>query len=271
VNRDGPINLKCYVHWVDIAEALGREYFVLADDETLISKIVVLHRMLGKPMPRFLDTLAAQKGMIAYGLERIPTQGALYTPFIHARDAGYKRFWNIDADDTCIFALPESIANLLLCAEKYADDSEIHLFSFDMWHSRLFYEWYDGQPLKHPMANIWTFGVCLVNNAQLDYIKYLKPELSAEVISATDGEQFVLDNYLGWCRTKKYFNIETWYADGLWFDHVGNSVSCHADGLYRLRGRDLPIAADCVELNFAMKNLSSYKFKEYIYRLWPML
>ena len=50
------------------------------------------------------------------------------TPFSHAKAHGFKRFWNIDGDDTMLCLFSERAAEMLKTIEKYADSHNIDIF-----------------------------------------------------------------------------------------------------------------------------------------------
>lgn len=56
--------------------------------------------------------------------------------FYHAKQYHYPYFWNIDADDTCIYLLPERVGELLCTIENYVKKNQVHTISIDMWISK---------------------------------------------------------------------------------------------------------------------------------------
>ncbi len=67
---------------------------------------------------------------------------------MHAKENGFKAFWNIDADDTCFCLSPKRMTELLSTTEHYACSNNIHIFSLDMHRSALEGQhWSNGQLL----------------------------------------------------------------------------------------------------------------------------
>ena len=151
------------------------------------------------------------------------------TTFLHAREHGYKDFWNIDADDIGLYAEPRRIAELLCYVKDYAKNNGIHCFSLDAQHTI-----YKGV--------FWTFGVTYTQN-NLDWLKIMREHCNDSaflekyfILTESTKESYVhrsIDWLMTYLREIKIANIETYYVENL------RAVINHDEDAYRFPTRGL--------------------------------
>lgn len=132
----------------------------------------------------------------------------------HADEHEYKRFWNIDADDTFVCLDPVRIVEMLKTVEEYSKKNGIAVNGLDMWRSMSIAEnWVKGDN--------WSLGITYIDNSldwkriMLDYCEHYKEELGIDEYD----EDVNLDWYFTYLRKKKVAKIETFYFENLKFMH----------------------------------------------------
>lgn len=132
------------------------------------------------------------------------------TTFLHARDMGYKDFWNIDADDIKLYISPERIAELLTATKTYANENKINLFTLDIWKT-----W-------GKLRNGWSFGVVYTDNS-VDWInimrEHCKDSYFFERYSYANGIIRNVDWICTYLREINAATIETFYFENLYIIH----------------------------------------------------
>ena len=130
------------------------------------------------------------------------------TPFLHARDMGYKDFWSIDADDIKLYISPERIAELLTTVKTYANTNKINLFSLDIWTT-----WHFGEH--------WSFGIVYTDNS-VEWINILREHCKDPYLFERYGQRNI-DWFCTFLRAIKAAKIETFYFENLRMIHeAGN-------------------------------------------------
>jgi hypothetical protein len=255
VNRRETYSCRNLQNWLDIVQAYeGAKAFIQCDNEEL--KEMIVHNtncLTMKDTVSFIETQWEDKdlGEITARAANDKWAKASYahlTTFLHARQNGYDKFWNIDADDTVFCMSPEHTVKCLKDVEEYAGQQDIKLFSLDMHFSDFF-------------GCHWTYGVTYTDNS-VNWLEYMKEHMS------DGGFQVInLDWYTTYLRTLRDYKIETFYFENLKFIHYSedffkrpaNSGMRHwkdgnvifpilAYGYGRTDIGILPIAKDCIRL-----------------------
>lgn len=171
VNRDAAYTLNCLHRWMAIAERMNAAVIIVCDNPRLERKIY-RHTWVKDPNLQFITSVKTPfMGFINNIAAKHWHNAACahLTTLFHARQSGFTRFWNIDADDTLFLCSDEAVVSLLEQAQNYAEVNDIHLFSLDMWKSRTYG--------KH-----WSWGItyCRTN---LDVLSIISSEKNADWIS----------------------------------------------------------------------------------------
>ena len=139
------------------------------------------------------------------------------TTFIHARDNGYKNFWNIDADDVEIYAKPRRVAKMLKTVKDYAVKKNIHIFALDFW-------------ITNSNGINWSYGVAYIDNAVkwLDLMKIHCSDESyfdfAKQIEKIWGIPANADAFTNYLKNISDVNIETYYFENLYLMHYHSDM-----------------------------------------------
>ena len=215
--------LTCFFHWVDICETLGADFYVVCDNEEL--KMQLIHVNSSTKNKRFFKFIPSYRNELSDICGNIiddswlNTAFALLTPFVHAKEKGFAGIWNIDADDTLILAHPQECAKLLLKAEEYALGQHLDCFSFDMWYSQL----------NHNSIMHWSFGICYANMST-DFISAMEAGKRIAENTGYSPMHWNLDDFFSFLKGHGLLKCETFYCEGLWFEHCGFAISCHENG-----------------------------------------
>lgn len=137
VNRDACYTLDCLHRWLAVAERMNAAVIIICDNPKLEKRIfrntwikdtnLQFITSARRPFRGFINNVASKHWQNA--------ACAHLTSLLHARESGFNRFWNIDADDTLFLCSEDAIISLLKQAQVYAETNNIHLFSLDMWKS----------------------------------------------------------------------------------------------------------------------------------------
>ncbi|MDR0570073.1 MAG: hypothetical protein LBG71_02470 [Clostridiales Family XIII bacterium] len=271
INATEDSDLKCFCHWVEIADAMGYEYYVVVDKDSVEAAIRNLCRLSGYTEPReFIPSYREELETACRSFVHdkwLNVAYALLTPSVHAKRNHIDFFWNIDADDTFFHESPQDCALMLLEAEQYAKNHDIDIFSFDMWHS---------------LISHWSFGISFSNNC--DWVACV--EKGIEWLRATFGGEFDIKQYCVYfkhdmfmklsvnCNLDAYFNFlirysmlnaRCFYCENVLFEHVGHRITFYGEeifyGLAYLRETERFLRGDgVVKLARAMplKSLSQF-------------
>ncbi|MDR2649197.1 MAG: hypothetical protein LBB94_05705 [Clostridiales bacterium] len=166
INRGTDISLKCFWYWVEIVEAYGADFFIIVDNEEVKYQIMNLYLSNGhSKAPKIIPSYRNQLKSVIEDLfsgKWINIGYALLTPFVHAKENNYSSIWNIDADDTMLFAQPQVCVSLLKKAEDHAIKQNIDILGLDFLYSIF---------CNRQLVR-WTFGVTFAN-MNVDYIKVI--------------------------------------------------------------------------------------------------
>lgn len=215
INLNTDFAVECFNHWTNIVEALGADYYIVCDKDELKERVIN-----DKNKDKFMPTLLQAKQILRNIVVPfwLNAGAALLTPFLHAKEKGYKTFWNIDADDTVMCADALKCAEMLKKVQEYADKTDVDCFSLDM-HSSGFERFY-----PH-----WTFGVCYCKSST-DYVSKLLGfnEFFASIDLKRDD---LFDNNLDeiFSILGEYSQIKTgtFYIENLYFRHCDFEIHCY--------------------------------------------
>lgn len=267
VNIDNDYTVKYLEHWVQIAEALGADYYVLCDNDALMRRILDAQARKGE-CQRKHKFIASRNERLQACKEVFPlreaTGCALLTPFVHAHENGFANFWNVDADDTIMLCAPDVCAKILKGASDCAEQKRLDAFSLDMWYSR-------------NNGTHWSFGVTYTTT-KADHIKIVEDNISLyHRLCASSPERTRLkniDEFFSNMRIERLLKLETFYVENMYFDHRGKiNTWRNGEVIYNYVVRDAdgrafckkPIAADCVKLDFGLGDQdSSPEFREQV-------
>ena len=275
INRSETENLNIFWHWVKIVDAIGADYFVLVDSESVRTSIEQLYIENGyTTQPKFITSYRDKLCKICEGLFDDYWLNVAYshlTPIIHAIENNFGCFWGIDADDTVLCASPHDCCLLLEEARQFALNNQINLFSLDMCYSR-----------RLPQHYHWSFGVAFTN-MNVDYLKVLekgKCLLGGKPISEMANMYPVLnvDSYFSFLSDQGYLLCKSFYCEGLFFDHHKTYLIKYKEKsiefLYgsldilqmtQIRSSEIPIGTDSVKLDISLSEFqSSLKIREEI-------
>jgi hypothetical protein len=267
INLNTDFSIECFKHWTNIVEAAGADYYIVCDKAELKER-VINDKNKDKFMPTSLEAKQILRNIVVpFWLN---AGAALLTPFLHAKEKGYKTFWNIDADDTVMCADALKCARILKEVQEYADKTDIDCFSLDM-HSSGFERFY-----PH-----WTFGVCYCKTST-DYISKLMGfnEFFASINLKRDE---LFDNNLDevFSILGEYSQIKTgiYYVENMYFRHCDFEIHCYKDRrfiyrdcsqftkvLWRLKNSEiengLPIPERFVKFDIGLTQEESLAFLE---------
>ena len=228
INKSSDQAVMCFFHWVDICEMLDADFYVVCDDEELKKQLLKIydsnrHSETFKFISSYRDELSGVCSKIIRDSMRKNIGYALLTPFIHAKKNGFEKIWNIDADDTVMFAHPQICAEILSTAERYAEERQIDCFSFDMWYSQFRFN-----NILH-----WSFGIVFVNMA-VDYIKTIEAGKDiAEKIEYAPITSWNIDSFFSFLKEQGLLRCETFYCENLWFEHCDFAISKYNEGMLK--------------------------------------
>jgi hypothetical protein len=214
VNRTETYIYRNLQNWLDIVQAYeGAKAFIQCDNDKL--KEMILDNTNCETMKDKVSFIKTQWNnddieQITSSVIEPRWYKAAYahlTTFLHAKQNGYERFWNIDADDTVFCISPERTVECLKSAEKYAEENDIKLFSLDMHFS-------------DSLGWHWTYGITYTDN-RIDWIGYMKKHVEDKEISGflAKSENRNIDWYTTCLRNIADYKIETFYIENLKFIH----------------------------------------------------
>ena len=135
VNQDFKITWGYLCAWLEIVNQFpNNKVYVVCDKPDLALEI---EEHLDKNFGIEIIPSARDSAELKYIMDNAIVEGwhnagyAHLTTFLHARDNGYKNFWNIDADDLKLCAKPRKIAKLFKDVKEYATKNELDVFSLD--------------------------------------------------------------------------------------------------------------------------------------------
>jgi organic radical activating enzyme len=227
INNGERDNYECFWHWVRIAQESKADIYVLCDNDRIRREIENTNKQINTKLSficseRAYLSKACKNFEMRHGKPDNVVAYALLTPFVHAAKHGVKAFWNIDADDTVLFAKPEVCSRVLNQAADYADKNKIDCFSLDMCYS--------GFPLAH-----WSFGVTYTK-MEKDYIHLL--EITKPLKAYSDcpwrlEDRYNIDDYFNFLGYIHVLKIGEWYVENLYFEHLNTWRNTWKDGRIR--------------------------------------
>jgi len=270
INSESEFSLRCFMHWVRICETLSSDIFVVCDKEQLKNTVTTLLSDNGYYKPcKFIESYRKQLRSACEDIlspNWFNAGSALLTPFVHAKEMGFSSFWNIDADDTIMFASPQVCAKILKKAEEYANEQQLDVFSLDMWYSQLCY-W----NIKH-----WSFGI-VFTRMDADYFQIIERGKSLQKLLNYTLTHENIDDYFSFLREQQMLRAETFYCENLYFEHLKNYINTWKSGdlsyeteqpirwLRKIDKVGVPIAYDAVKLDLGLsQNDSSLKIRDNI-------
>ncbi len=210
INRQEDFALKNLSRWIDVSFLMRADCIIVCDSEEL-RKRIQNHLLIYSDI-RYIKS--EKTGPLSYIVDHIANRNwvnasyAHLTTFWHA-NGKYKKFWNIDADDTRFCVSIKRQAEILKCAQEYAQANDIDCFSLDMWRSET-------------LGRHWSFGVTYVNG-DYDWIGLCKERCNDQAYFDMDkeGNQNVdwFFTYLSECSGRR---IETFYFENLKYIHYSN-------------------------------------------------
>lgn len=211
INRQKNYTFACLQKWIDIANLLGVDFYIICDDNDLKKDVLKKIKFKDSNIKIIKSCKSREIKAISSRVANKQWQNAAYahlTTFFHARENNIKYFWNIDADDTSFLMYSEHLVNELRKIEIYAKENHIAAFSLDMWKSIT-----DG---KH-----WSFGITYIDNT-IDWFKLLKEHYDDFDYINYPNVNFNLDCYFTYLNKITDIKFETFYFENLRFIHWGN-------------------------------------------------
>ena len=215
INRNNQYTMWCIQQWIDAINAAGMDFIFVVDNESLEKRVLAEVNFYSADI-KMMRSKRKQLKNIAPNLCEPIWEKCTYaqlTPFYHAKENGIQKHWAIDADDTMFAAKPESVAKILLSAEKIAEEKNLCAFSFDMWRTKT-------------KGYHWSFGVAYFND-NVDFCKIF--DTTPNAAWKNDVNQDFATNidlffcYLKYCR---FMPIETFYVENVFFLHCGVFFGC---------------------------------------------
>lgn len=270
VNRSDEYAIRCLQHWINIVGWMGKDFYIVCDNENLEKKIykqiyfnnknIKFIKSVNKPVAQIVKNIATSLWVKA--------TYAHLTTFWHAKQNGIKSFWNIDADDTMFEINADYCAKILDDISNYAKNNDIKAFSLDMHTSRT--------KGKH-----WSFGITYTDS-EFDWFGILDNNHDTkwrEKYLSYDYH-FNLDWFFTYLRDNNFCNIKTFYIENLFFIHYGDFLSNSiGSGVYHWNNNriqfpilldvfgskeygDIPINKNCIKFDYNLKPQMAYNFMQ---------
>ena len=167
INRSTPTMWHYLKMWLEIAEQFPAfKIYIVCDNPDLQALVTNRIRQDVSDYDVEFITSARNSEELKYIVDNAiiphwkPAAYAHLTTFLHARDNGYKNFWNIDADDIGLYAKPRKIAKMMKTIKDYATLTSTDILSLDLWHT--------SELGKH-----WSFGMVYIDN-ETDWLELMK-------------------------------------------------------------------------------------------------
>jgi len=235
LNRCIDYSIRNLQSWINMLKKYeGSIVYILCDNEALIERIKNEIRF-DSVVCEYIKSIKREEDrdlMESVAIPRWYNAGyAHLTPFIHARQNGFERYWNIDADDTMFGLDSDRLFEALRRVEKYAETNEIDLFSLDMWRSR-------------SNSIHWSFGITYTNG-MVDWVSIMRKHSGY-----VNGSKFFsnwnhpknIDEYFTYIKSEeKSVKIETFYIENLLFLHYSDDFIMNpiTSGVYRWKAGKL--------------------------------
>jgi len=189
INTHSTYAMRCFWHWVDIVEAYGASFYIVCDNRELATLLSEDFAQRAKSSATPVDIIGSIHEDDALSLlpdvvtdrRWLRVAYALLTPYLHASAYGFPEIWNIDADDSYLFASPEDCALLLQQMARDIKRNGYQIGSVDFHYS-----------LHYPQRVHWSFGISYSPN-YLD-IKHLLELADRQMASWLDRDDWFVGN-----------------------------------------------------------------------------
>jgi len=230
--------------WIDQISAFENPMVYVHVDNPRIEKIIREHidfmgvrhefiksRFDDLELKPICDTFRGRFGRVGY---------AMLTTFVHAKEQGYKDYYNIDADDIGLYVSPAKLVQIFAQVKSYAQEHKIQIFSLDALQS------------YHSIApqRDWTFGVAYTNNT-VDWIKIMSDHCNDTKYTSSRFFTTNLDRYVGsYLSNEKLAKVATFYVENLYvvINHHEDMIHYPAFGLRHWKDGRLWFDFICNEL-----------------------
>lgn len=214
INQNNAVTWRYLKMWLDIVQQFPDAKTYIVCDNPNLQAFVTAQNQNGIYVYEFM-TSAKNSGDLNYIVDNaIPKNFhnpayAHLTTFLHARDNGFKSFWNIDADDMGLYAKPRKIAKLFKTVEEYATAHGINCFSLDA----------AGKTFSS--GNVWNFGISYTDNSinWIDILKEHCTDTEKEDHFKKFGDVKTIDWFFNYLRSIQAAQIETFYVENLYMTH----------------------------------------------------
>ncbi|MBR4507902.1 MAG: hypothetical protein IKP23_00275 [Elusimicrobiaceae bacterium] len=210
------ISIPCLEFWLSVVKEMKGDFYLLCDDAILErhilrnvrfenSDIKIIHSKRGNFKKQVSNICSKRWKNAAF---------AHISVYLHAQQNKISEFWNIDADDTMIFASPADVASSLTKVASYARDNNLDAFSWDM-HRSSFYGLY------------WTFGVTFtkLNKTIGSILKQAGNgawrKIYSSCILESEGLDTNLDCFFSYLLDKGQLKLGTFNIENVYFMHWG--------------------------------------------------
>lgn len=228
VNQQISVTWHYLKMWLDIVQQFpDTKTYIICDDPHLQNAIINKINNGGGYNVEFIPSTRNSEelryiidnAMVPYWK---PAAYAQLTTFLHARDNGYKNFWNIDADDLGLYVKPRRVAKLLKVVKNYATEHKVEMFSLDMWYT------------IHS-GNHWSFGITYVDNS-VNWIELMKSRCQDDMCFEFYGNKVNKLNADFLCTHLMKLNdanIQSFYVENLYIVH--HSVDAYRKPFFGLK------------------------------------
>ena len=216
VNRLADYTIPCIQRWVNTVYKMRADYYFICDNKQLEYQILKSVIFPDEEI-KFLRSERRYLRKIGQVVATKGWQNAAYahlTPFYHAKAAGEKNFWAIDADDTMFCFPEEQICEMLRKVQHTAAKEEISVFSLDVSTSR-------------KLGRHWSWGIAFINGNR-DYFQLFQEDGDRSWVTAgaypyrMGNGQTNMDWYFTYLKYSKGLRAETFYVENACFIHWGN-------------------------------------------------
>lgn len=270
VNRQDDYVFRCLQHWIHIIGWMNKDFYIICDNPKL-EKMIYQKIHFNKRNIKFIKSIKKPLHSIVSNIATpmwIKATYAHLTTFYHAKQKGFKSFWNIDADDT-MFALHEGdCAKALNDISNYAKNNDIKAFSLDMHTSRT--------KGKH-----WSFGITYTD-AKYDWFGLLNKNKDTKWREKylTYDYHFNLDWYFTYLHDNKLCNVKTFYIENSYFIHFGDFLANSiGSGVFHWTNNrikfpilldifgsqtfgDIPISKKCIKFDYNLNPKNAFRFMQ---------
>lgn len=269
INREADYTMMCVQHWINIADILNAKLYFVCDNKNL-ERTIVRNSTFRDGSTCFIRSRRRELKHIAENIYTDFWGNATYahlTPFYHAQENGFAKYWTIDADDTMFLLAPHRVAQILQDAEIIAEEKNASAFSLDMWRSKT-------------LGRHWSLGIVYIrNNGDLCRLFEKNEDLNWTEDYQWVGTPFNIDWFFNYLKDHKLACIESFYVENCYFIHwgdlmrntVGSGIFIWSDGKLILpimksvyqneRLGTVPIA-DCWKIDIGLDELESRAFME---------